>query len=209
MPRPRILRIIEVFPSPQGEGLRQGAPTIFVRLAGCDLRCSFCDTAYAWEGGLSMAEADVAAAVLRVRKAYPAAWVDVTGGEPLLQNIGPLVRRLRRAGLKVQLETNGCRLRRFAADWLTVSPKPPEYAVRPEYLKKAGEVKLVASKELRFPILRRVRLVFPVETPILLQLESNSESSRKRALGLLRRSLREGLPNIRLSVQLHKILGLR
>ena len=50
MPQPPTLKISEIFPSIQGEGLRQGEPTIFVRFAGCNLRCTFCDTKYAWTG---------------------------------------------------------------------------------------------------------------------------------------------------------------
>jgi len=99
-PRP-TLRIAEIFPSLQGEGLRQGEPTIFVRFAGCTLRCDFCDTKYAWKGGREMSPGEVTEAVKGLRARFPAGWVSLTGGEPFLQNLRPLVRLLRKAGLKI------------------------------------------------------------------------------------------------------------
>ena len=98
MPRPPILKIVEVFASVQGEGLRQGEPTIFVRFAGCNLRCPFCDTKHAWEGGAATTAAAIAARVDGLRRRFPAAWADLTGGEPFAQEIGGLIRLLRRHG---------------------------------------------------------------------------------------------------------------
>lgn len=203
-----MLKIVEIFPSIQGEGLRQGSPTVFIRLAGCNLHCSFCDTKYAWEGGRSRTEAAVADTVGRIRKTYPAEWVCLTGGEPLLQDIGPLVRRLKDDGLKIQIETNGLLHRPLPIDWVTVSPKPPAYAFRPEYRSLAREVKLVVSGHLSFAVVSGVRAAFPDDTPILLQLESHTPAGLGRALRLLKRALKDGLPNVRLAVQLHKLLNL-
>ena len=208
MPRPLMLKIVEVFPSVQGEGLRQGSPTIFIRLAGCNLRCSFCDTKYAWEGGRSRTEAAVADTVARIRKTYPAEWVCLTGGEPLLQDIGPLVRRLKDDGLKIQVETNGLLHSPHPVDWVTISPKPPAYAFRPEYRSRAREVKLVVSGHLSFADVTGIRAAFADDIPVLLQLESNSPASLGRTLRLLKRALKDGLPNVRLAVQLHKLLNL-
>ena len=135
-------------------------------------------------------------------------WVCLTGGEPLPQDVAPLVRRLRREGFRVQVETNGTIDRRIQVDWLTVSPKPPGYAVRPFYYKKASEVKLVVSAELTEADVRRVRAAFPAAVPLRLQLESNTRRSLVKALELLERATKAGWPNIRLGIQLHKILRL-
>jgi 7-carboxy-7-deazaguanine synthase len=100
------LEVSETFASLMGESTRAGMPAYFIRLTGCNLRCRFCDTAYAYEGGSEMT---VAALVARVR-AQPHRLVLVTGGEPLLQAETPvLLTELLEAGLTTCLETNGSR----------------------------------------------------------------------------------------------------
>src|SRR5512136_2504666 len=146
MRQPRTLRTTEVFASVQGEGLRQGEPTIFVRLAGCNLHCSFCDTKYAWKGGRLRTVADITDDVLRLRRDYPARWVCLTGGEPLAQDIRPLVSRLKRDGCLVQIETNGTFEPLPSVDWYAVSPKPPGFHFARGFPKKAREVKLVVGR---------------------------------------------------------------
>lgn len=98
------LRISEIFFSLQGETRTVGLPTVFVRLTGCPLRCTYCDTEYAFEGGQLM----TLDAVLEAVAAYKPAYVTVTGGEPLAQpNALPLMTRLCEAGYEVSLETGG------------------------------------------------------------------------------------------------------
>ncbi len=209
MPRPLTLKTIEIFASVQGEGLRQGEPTIFVRLAGCDLRCGFCDTKRAWRGGRETAVEKIAAEVGRLRGDYPTTWVCLTGGEPLAQNVRPLVKRLHGEGLRVQVETNGTFPPDPYADWHTVSPKPPDYAVHPGFRKKAREIKLVVCRALSLDDIRTVRAAFPPTVPVILQPQSNARWSVDKAVRLLEGAGRAGLEGVRLSVQLHKIYGLR
>lgn len=98
------LRISEIFYSLQGETSRVGLPTVFVRLTGCPLRCTYCDTTYAFTGGQNMTLAAILAEVARHRAHY----VTVTGGEPLAQkNCLPLLSALCNAGYQVSLETSG------------------------------------------------------------------------------------------------------
>ncbi len=98
------LRISEIFYSLQGETRTVGLPTVFVRLTGCPLRCAWCDTAYAFQGGAWMSLDEVLAEVAR----HPTAYVTVTGGEPLAQKAClPLLSRLCDAGYTVSLETSG------------------------------------------------------------------------------------------------------
>ena len=209
MPQPAILKITEIFPSIQGEGLRMGKPTIFIRLTGCNLRCHFCDTQYAWESGTEYTEEQVLEAVEKLKRQYPAEWVCLTGGEPLKQKIEGLVRCLRRRGYKVQIETNGTIYRRLGIDWWTISPKPPEYFFQAEYTTRAREVKLVVSRDLKFLRIQNIREAFPQKTPILLQPESNLSWSVSAGNKLLKQATQAGLPNIRFSVQLHKILKIK
>jgi 7-carboxy-7-deazaguanine synthase len=101
-----VLTINEIFHSIQGESTHAGRPCVFVRLTACDLRCSWCDTAYAFTEGRKMSLDDVVAQV----RAYQCPVVEITGGEPLLQkNVYPLMQRLLDDGLTVMLETGGHR----------------------------------------------------------------------------------------------------
>ena len=98
------LRLTEIFFSLQGEAARAGLPTVFVRLTGCPLRCTWCDTTYSFSGG---EPATIDSILARVAK-YPARQVCVTGGEPLAQReCLPLLSALCDAGYEVSLETSG------------------------------------------------------------------------------------------------------
>jgi 7-carboxy-7-deazaguanine synthase len=99
-----MLTVNEIFYSIQGESTRAGQACVFVRLTACDLRCSWCDTPYAFHEGGRMTVEDV---VSRVRE-YGCDVVEITGGEPLLQkDVYPLMRRLLEEGRTVMLETGG------------------------------------------------------------------------------------------------------
>ena len=98
------LRITEIFHSLQGETSRSGLPTVFIRLTGCPLRCVYCDTAYAFNGGKSQSLDEILAAVAP----YGTRYVTVTGGEPLAQkSCIALLRALCDRGYSVSLETSG------------------------------------------------------------------------------------------------------
>lgn len=98
------LRITEIFYSLQGETKTVGLPTVFVRLTGCPLRCQYCDTAYAFQGGEKMSQE----AILSKIDSFGAQYVTVTGGEPLAQKgCIPLLTTLCDAGYSVSLETSG------------------------------------------------------------------------------------------------------
>src|SRR5258708_12216007 len=105
--------ISEIFKSIQGEGTRAGLQCIFVRLTGCNLRCAWCDTAYAFHGGQKVSGGEVVEGVESVNRrpdgnAGGVSLVELTGGEPLLQEeIYPLAERLLAAGYTVMIETSG------------------------------------------------------------------------------------------------------
>lgn len=209
MPLPPTLKITEIFPSVQGEGLRQGEATLFIRLAGCNLRCDFCDTKYAWNDGAKMRISDVLDEVDRIREDFPAEWVCLTGGEPLFQDIGPLVLSLKRRGVSIQLETNATFFRALPIDWWTVSPKPPEFFFRDEYITRAREVKLVVTSDLSLDTVADLRRKFPESTPLILQPQSGYADAGSKSCELLRRGLECGLQNLRIGLQMHVVLGLR
>lgn len=113
------MRVNEIFYSLQGEGHYTGTPAVFVRMSGCNLRCSFCDTIHSpYE---NMTEEQIVSQVCQ----YPATHVVITGGEPTLQLTASLTSMLHKAGKYIQIETNGttplpdgCDI-----DWVTCSPK--------------------------------------------------------------------------------------
>lgn len=106
------MQVTEIFKSIQGEGSRAGRPCVFVRLTGCNLRCTWCDTAYAFSGGTKMAVEEVLARVAELARGEgggePVRLVELTGGEPLLQpECVTLAERLLAAGYTVLVETSG------------------------------------------------------------------------------------------------------
>jgi 7-carboxy-7-deazaguanine synthase len=98
------MRVTEIFFSIQGEGTRAGRPCVFVRFTGCDLRCNYCDTSYAFTGGREASREQILAEVAR----HPCRLVLLTGGEPMLQKELPdLARDLLERGYEVLVETHG------------------------------------------------------------------------------------------------------
>ncbi len=98
--------LIEIYKSVQGESSFAGRPCIFVRLAGCNLRCSWCDSEYTFKGGYKLTEDEV---VAEIEKLAPLRLVEFTGGEPMLQEreLVPLMSRLLTSGYELMIETSG------------------------------------------------------------------------------------------------------
>src|SRR5579864_3281560 len=108
------MHIIEIYRSIQGESSFAGLPCIFVRLAGCNLRCTWCDSEYTFTGGKKMSVEEIEAAIENVAKpagngASPCKLVEITGGEPMLQEreLVPYMERLLANGFTVLIETSG------------------------------------------------------------------------------------------------------
>ena len=118
-----MLKVNEIFYSLQGEGSRVGQPTIFIRLSGCNLNCSWCDTKH--QKHVKLDEDKIMEQIDQLAKTVK--WVCITGGEPLVQDIRKLVEQLRFYNLNVQLETNGLLFEKNKAwemcDFITISPK--------------------------------------------------------------------------------------
>lgn len=189
----QLLQVNEIFYSIEGEGLRVGQPTTFVRLSKCNLRCHFCDTDF--DSYREMNVGEVAAEVGQ----HPAEWVCFTGGEPLGQNLVPLARHLKWANYKLHVETNGvvvpdARLFELIDHW-TVSPKRFPIV---EGFEQISELKYVVGKSFR-----EDRVQEELAEHVYLQPESSEPQYVQKALEILRRH-----PNWRLSNRIHKILGL-
>ena len=129
----KIYKVNEIFYSLQGEGANAGTPAVFVRFAGCNLRCPFCDTDF--DSYTEMSADEIADEVGQ----YPADFVVLTGGEPSLQVDENLVAVLRSRDLVIAIETNGTHPLPYDIDWVTLSPKEGSQIV----LTEADEVKVV------------------------------------------------------------------
>ena len=111
------MKVNEIFCSLQGEGCNAGIPMVFVRFSGCNLNCPFCDTQHS--DGVSMSENEIIEQTLQ----YDTQWVVFTGGEPALQLTASLIDGLHKHGRKAAVETNGTMPLPRNVDWTTLSPK--------------------------------------------------------------------------------------
>ena len=189
--------VIEVFTSVQGEGTFSGLGADFIRLAGCNLRCSWCDTAHSY---------DVAAATMLDVEEILAKWqfgqpiVVITGGEPTLYDLGPLVQALKARGNFVTLETNGTNPvpAAWGIDWITVSPKPDsDYVINC----CANELKYVVDDNFSVDDIQADRVP---PRHIYLQVESCKPESAARAVRIVTENAKLQL---RVGIQLHKVLN--
>lgn len=204
------LRITEIFHSLQGETSSAGLPTVFIRLTGCPLRCSYCDTAYAFSGGEVKSLAEILAAVASFNCRY----VTVTGGEPLAQpECLDLLRALCDQGYRVSLETGGALTIRDVDPRVVVildlkTPASGEAHRNLEenigLLKPADEVKFVICDKQDYSWARaKIQLYELPERvgEVLLSPAYQQLSIRELADWILR----DGLP-VRLQLQQHKLI---
>ncbi|HEX40817.1 MAG TPA: 7-carboxy-7-deazaguanine synthase QueE [Phycisphaerales bacterium] len=117
------MNVTEIFYSLQGEGRLAGVPSVFVRLAGCPLRCRWCDTRYAWSA--EQGDPMPIDGIVRAVRQYPCRHVVITGGEPMMApDLSELTAALRDADLHITIETSGiAHNRRIACDLMSISPK--------------------------------------------------------------------------------------
>ena len=204
------LDVVNIFPTLQGEGPFVGYPSVFVRLGGCNLACSFCDTefeafhAMSLEEILAEVENKAQEAARRVRHL-----VVITGGEPFRQNIAPLCERLIAGGFDVQIETNGTLWRELPPEvHIICSPKISNgsyHPLRADLLARVNALKFIISAD--HPEYHAVSEVGQTahRIPVYVQPmdeynDAKNAANRAHAAHLAQR---EGY---RLSLQLHKIL---
>lgn len=189
-----MLQLAEIFYSIQGEGTHSGTPAVFVRLAGCNLSCDFCDTDYSLKFFASVDEV-----VARVRElGGDCPMVILTGGEPLAQREAiELIEALRRDGRRVHIESNGTIHTELPPDvWLCVSPK--ERADQ-RMIARANELKLIVDARVPEEWLERSN----DEQVLLLQPEGNKPANVALALAYVKAHPKR----LRLSLQTHKLIG--
>ncbi len=193
------MKVNEIFYSLQGEGYHSGTPAVFVRFSGCNLQCPFCDTQHS--SGTEMTEDDIAAAV----GGYPARMVVVTGGEPALQLTSSLVDKLHLLGKYVAVETNGTRRLPENVDWITLSPKDMWLGenARP-VLARADELKLLFEEGLPVGDYEDIQVAHRFLQPVDTDDQRQNDTNKNAAIAYIKQH-----PQWRLSLQIHKLLGIR
>jgi len=221
-----VYKINEIFETIQGEGQYTGTPSIFIRLQGCPVGCSWCDTKQTWEQELSdkvpvelmiaktsddptwtqmQAEQILS---LFVEQKYQAKHIVITGGEPCMFDLMPLCQLLHENGYSTQIETSGTfEILAPESTWVTVSPKinmKGGYPILASCMERANEVKHPVARELHVEELKQLlaEKLIKSSTLVYLQPISQKTSATKLAIETCIKN------NWRLSIQTHKYLGI-
>jgi organic radical activating enzyme len=195
----KMLPLVEEFYTIQGEGYHTGKAAYFIRVGGCDVGCSWCDTKFSWNSSLHpvVAAEQIVDHVLN----HPASAVVVTGGEPLMVNMDYLTNLLKEKGIETFLETSGAYPLSGHWDWICFSPKQNLHPKEEIYV-KAHELKVIIAeeKDLEWAILNEEKV--GSQCKLYLQPEW---SSRETILPLIIEFAKEN-PRWMISLQSHKYM---
>jgi organic radical activating enzyme len=196
-----VLPVVETFHSVQGEGVWAGTNAFFIRLAGCDVACPYCDTKHSWNARRYPQR--LTTDLIAETKAANPAIVVITGGEPLMHDLSSLSNGLRAAGLRVHLETSGAHPFSGSFDWITFSPKrskPPHESI---YL-RVSELKVVVSEQADLSWAEEQTTKIPTDAVRLLQPEWGTPDSYSLIFDYVLSH-----PEWRISLQTHKFTNIR
>lgn len=196
-----MLPVMEAFYTIQGEGMHSGSAAYFIRLGGCDVGCVWCDVKDSWDAGKwpVLDIRDIVSAALE----YPGRLVVITGGEPLMYDLGPLTGLLHEKGFKIHIETSGVYPVTGNFEWICFSPKkfkkphPGIYAL-------ADELKVVIYHKSDFEFAEEHAKKVKDSCKKLLQPEwSKRESMTSHIINYVKSS-----PNWKISLQTHKFMDI-
>ena len=202
------MKINEIFYSIQGEGKWSGKPNIFIRTTGCNLRCSYCDTKYAYIDGKDYSIDQI----LETIKKYPCEDICITGGEPLLQEeMINLINELTKRNYKIIIETNGSKkindLIKNKKLTISMDIKTPSSGMEKEMifeniilLREKDQIKFIIKDKKDYDYAKKTINTYKIKSNIYLQPEWNTDPSI-----LAERILKDGL-SVKLGLQIHKIL---
>lgn len=221
-----IYPINEIFQTLQGEGVFTGVPSVFVRLQGCPVGCSWCDTKHTWEKEadkqqpmenilLKSQDSDLwgvasAKQLLSIftRQGYSAKHIVITGGEPCLYDLRPLTETLESEGYQCQIETSGTHAIKCSdKTWVTVSPKVKMrggYRVLPDAIKRADEIKHPVGRQRDIEALDELLTMLDGNPTPLIALQPISQKEDATRLCIETCIAR----NWRFSMQTHKYLNI-
>lgn len=194
------ISVNEYFYSLQGEGEYNGCAAFFVRLAGCNVGCTWCDSKDSWmmSNGRIMTIDSICEEVISSGTSI----VVITGGEPMMQNLDCLCGRLKQLGVRLHLETSGSEPFSGKFDWITLSPKRKKEC-REEFFHIANELKVVIECEDDFQRAENLRNKVNADCLLLLQTEwSVRECMMPQIIEYIKKNT-----VWRLSLQIHKFIG--
>lgn len=196
----QMMPVMEHFYTLQGEGVHQGKAAYFIRLAGCDVGCVWCDVKESWEADkhpvYSIEE------LVQFVTATPTRIVVITGGEPLLHDLTPLTMALHKAGLRVHIETSGSTPLSGELDWITLSPKKFK-APLADVLPFASELKIVVFNKSDFAWAETWAAQVSPECRLFLQ----PEWSKREGMTPMIVDYIKANPQWQLSLQTHKYIN--
>lgn len=194
------LPVMEAFYTLQGEGFHQGKAAYFIRLAGCDVGCVWCDVKESWDENLYPLQS-IEEIVTNAKK-YPARLVVITGGEPTLYNLEALTEELKKEKFSTNIETSGSSPLTGEWDWICLSPKkfkPP----LPGILLKANELKIIVFNTSDFLWAEKYAALVSSSCKLYLQPEwSKSETITPQIIDYIKQN-----PKWELSLQIHKYIN--
>ena len=188
----QMKRVNDIFYSLQGEGRNTGRAAIFIRFAGCNLKCSFCDTDFAQYEEMSDED------ILNRIKSYPSHFVVLTGGEPSLQVDRQLVDLLHKHGYELAMETNGTHPIVDGIDWITCSPKGNTV------IKRCNELKCIFEEATLEPDDYGISAEYKYLQPCDVQNTERNAQIVKRCFDYILQH-----PEWRMSLQTHKLVGFK
>lgn len=197
----RVLPVVETFYSVQGEGVWTGVSAFFIRLAGCDVGCTWCDTKHSWPVA-HHPKREVTRLVQEAAAQAPF-MVVITGGEPLMHDLSELTAELRAAGLRVHLETSGAHPLSGRFDWITLSPKRFKPPLEDIY-GRADELKVVVSDRTDLLWAQQAAQKTLPKVVKLLQPQWESAVAEQIVFEYVLSN-----PEWRMGLQTHKFLGVR
>lgn len=195
-----ILPVMEAFYTIQGEGFHTGKPAFFIRLGGCNVGCTWCDVKDSWDETAhpKMNVSEIAELVTQ----SPARFVVITGGEPAMYDLNPLIRSLKTLNCYIAIETSGAYSLKGEVDWICVSPKKFKQPL-PEMITRADELKVVINHPSDFQWAEHYTSM--VKSGCSLYLQPEYERFH-RHIGPIIDYVKSN-PKWRISLQTHKIIN--
>lgn len=197
----------EIFQSFQGEGFHLGKPCNFIRLQGCDKCCPWCDSAGTWHPNFKKKRKRISIDEIMELLNFDFEFTVLTGGEPTLWNLSPLVDAIHKKGMNVHIETAGHHLIDEGIDWITLSPKPYGLPVLENSISRANEIKVIVESVESIEIAEKIIHGAKKGIPIWLHPEWSKRNKTEILELITERVKHDSQKRFRAGWQIHKLYG--